>query len=567
MDISNGQKQLAATSSTQSSPIPNQANEYLYGKLSDPTTEIRLLVLLPDIRAEPLRCRIKTSKPISVYSVDETRSPYAAVSYTWATEDGDASKTQRIHICSGDDREQWAYLDVTANCEHALQQLRDEHSERVVWIDSVCINQKDLKERNMQVSGMDFIFMCATHVDICIPASSKDFRKALMLLEHRSDIHRNIERRGDDGHSYPYIDQLTRLFSLRYFSRVWVVQEVVLASKVFLHVGSVVVPFEQKTIKRIYDVCSQRWENDTIRSPLEVHLKHWTSVWRRNMAPDMVSVLNMSMDCSATDPRDRVFAIIGLLPTSIRSIIPINYSLSLEHVLAYAANACIRSRGDLEILRYAALPETEDVSTASTFGIEHFKHFLERTGQKDGDSHVYAVMQHHTLIPPGQILPRLQVVARFLDVCDTTTSQSIYDLRTIDERYPNWAWFLDAISNRYEPGIPEVDILAAVQGEVRYAIRQRPSEIQFAFRAQNSVGFTASKCVPGDAIYDIFGAPFPFLLRKVDEGSYRIVGECYLFADVNARYWHPSQLDSGLSYKQPDLAKCRPWARQVIEVY
>ncbi|KAF2462469.1 uncharacterized protein BDR25DRAFT_249229, partial [Lindgomyces ingoldianus] len=48
------------------------------------------------------------------------------------------------------------YLDtcifqVTKNLHGALSCLRNRHLERIVWIDAICINQEDLKERENQV--------------------------------------------------------------------------------------------------------------------------------------------------------------------------------------------------------------------------------------------------------------------------------------------------------------------------------------------------------------------------------------------------------------------------------
>jgi hypothetical protein len=46
------------------------------------------------------------------------------------------------------------YLEVTRNLYTALQYLRDRVLLRLIWIDAVCINQEDLKERADQVQLM-----------------------------------------------------------------------------------------------------------------------------------------------------------------------------------------------------------------------------------------------------------------------------------------------------------------------------------------------------------------------------------------------------------------------------
>ena len=55
---------------------------------------------------------------------------YEAVSYTWATTDGDASLSQFI-VCHG------RRLAITKNCEAALRCVRRPNLPRVLWIDAM----------------------------------------------------------------------------------------------------------------------------------------------------------------------------------------------------------------------------------------------------------------------------------------------------------------------------------------------------------------------------------------------------------------------------------------------
>ncbi|KAH7389305.1 heterokaryon incompatibility protein-domain-containing protein, partial [Phaeosphaeria sp. MPI-PUGE-AT-0046c] len=346
--------------------------EYQYEKIQYDV--IRVVVLLPGFEADPIRCQVRT--------VPRKRStPYTAVSYTWATEKGDATKSQCIYIHSEENLNTWAFISVTVNCENALRQLRDVLTHNVVWVDSVCVNQKDVAEVNDQVSAMVETYICATNTAICLNTPGKDFVEAIKLFISEPDIAKQTERSGQlDLACRPALVQLAHLFELRYFQRVWVVQEVVLADKVLLYIDGAVVPFEKRTLRYMNALCSRA----QISIPL---LSHWSSVYTgvtKDGGLDMVSILKMSMQCSASDPRDRVFATTGFLRSSVRAVIPVDYSLSLEHVLAYAASACIRCRGDLEILRYAKLPLNASVVAASSFGIEQFEDFIARTKPREG---------------------------------------------------------------------------------------------------------------------------------------------------------------------------------------
>ena len=71
---------------------------------------------------------------------------YVALSYVW----GDPNKTREIFVNGKS-------VQVTKNLESALRILRDKLPVRLgvrLWVDALCINQKDVKERNAQVQRM-----------------------------------------------------------------------------------------------------------------------------------------------------------------------------------------------------------------------------------------------------------------------------------------------------------------------------------------------------------------------------------------------------------------------------
>jgi hypothetical protein len=72
-------------------------------------TAIRLVVLLTGKLYDPIFCTMAT---VDLYS-----EQYGAVSYTWATEEGDDRKTGRIYFPNG-------IVAVTEICEAALRQLQ-----------------------------------------------------------------------------------------------------------------------------------------------------------------------------------------------------------------------------------------------------------------------------------------------------------------------------------------------------------------------------------------------------------------------------------------------------------
>ena len=116
--------------------------------------QIRLLEILPDVDSQTIRCTLRTcrldDKPI-----------YDALSYHW----GDPSRTSRV-ICNG------ARLDVTANIDGALRQFRTDGDPKVLWIDAICVNQKDLDERTYQVALMRDVYQQARRTVVWLGEAS-----------------------------------------------------------------------------------------------------------------------------------------------------------------------------------------------------------------------------------------------------------------------------------------------------------------------------------------------------------------------------------------------------------
>jgi len=135
----------------------NSKSRYEYVPLKH-ANSIRLLTLLPGDREAPVQ--------ITIAEVRSRDDPlYEALSHTWATEDGDCKRSRQIR-CNG------ARIWVTKNCELALQYLRKENEERVLWVDAICINQQDVSERGHQVGIMHKIYSKAQKVLIWLGEAS-----------------------------------------------------------------------------------------------------------------------------------------------------------------------------------------------------------------------------------------------------------------------------------------------------------------------------------------------------------------------------------------------------------
>lgn len=194
----------------------------MYTSLSTVQREIRLVTLYPGNFAENIRCEVHT------VSLDE--SPvYEALSYVW----GDPSFSCPILLNS----HLW---DVTANLESALRHLRrDDGQLRTIWIDALCINQRDISERSQQVGIMRDIYGKAQDVLVWFgewsPVSAhkeQTIQDAYSVIKqlaadwHLCDISFSCTNRNTNRFSQlELVSAISSLMKRPWWKRVWVVQE------------------------------------------------------------------------------------------------------------------------------------------------------------------------------------------------------------------------------------------------------------------------------------------------------------------------------------------------------
>jgi hypothetical protein len=122
------------------------AHGHIYRPLHE--NESRLVHLAPAKHDEAISCTLE--------QFDVSHPPsYEALSYVW----GDPNITVPINVNDHP-------LPVTTNLEIALRYLRLGDEPRILWIDAIVINQRDLKERATQVALMADIYGKAASVRV-----------------------------------------------------------------------------------------------------------------------------------------------------------------------------------------------------------------------------------------------------------------------------------------------------------------------------------------------------------------------------------------------------------------
>jgi hypothetical protein len=125
----------------------HESRDYDYTKLAH-TDSIRLVELLPGSVGSPLACNIVDARK-------NNEPKYEALSYAW----GEPTMSHTVRELASQ-----ATLHITSNLSQALRAIRYENRPRVLWIDAICINQSDLREKGHQVALMGQIYRDAQRV-------------------------------------------------------------------------------------------------------------------------------------------------------------------------------------------------------------------------------------------------------------------------------------------------------------------------------------------------------------------------------------------------------------------
>lgn len=153
---------------------------------------------------------------------------YEALSYRWGT----TLETRTIELSKSPD------FKITAALESALQVLRTSEQARMIWIDTICINQGDVQERNQQVQLMRRIYLNAKTVriwlDVDIDPSCAAMIKLQSLDEQCSE--------GDLGDDPSFWEPLCAVFKDHYWMRVWIQQEISNAKSLAIQCRRVLMP-------------------------------------------------------------------------------------------------------------------------------------------------------------------------------------------------------------------------------------------------------------------------------------------------------------------------------------
>lgn len=345
--------------------------------------EIRLITIIPE---KNVPIRITLSKA-SLDETNETIPRYTALSYVWG------SPTPRKSITCNDEE-----VTVTANLEGALVQLRDKSQEKVIWIDQLCINQNDHNERSKQVSMMGRIYFMAEQVAVWLGPSDhdtpmlwslfldlgslRDFAKievydlalrnkprGLSWKKPEVDVNAKVQNMAlhEAQKKLPDLPPATdplwqavkRFLERPWFSRMWTFQEVIMSKKCMVWCGEFYM-----SLHLLQNACLGM-ENTGFDRAAGIQqnvtfVENQNSRFMAGSTFSLRSLLEVNRTRAATEPRDMIYALRGVIDPQLAKSIDVDYRSALGVVYARAARFCIEREKALTVLGSVEYRRTEE---------------------------------------------------------------------------------------------------------------------------------------------------------------------------------------------------------------
>jgi Heterokaryon incompatibility protein (HET) len=404
---------------------PNTVNEFFPYRDLKSKYEIRLVTINPaSARNDPIVAQLN-------HVILEDRPRYEALSYTW----GSLVRPETITLNGHDFR-------VTQNLDAALHDLRLPDEPRTIWIDAISINQMLIPERNAQVLIMREIYQRAASTLIWIGPAFEDSDALMdfMAEEDKQNEHRlaelsgsaadwaaaSIYRKMKDPDTIHIWKALQQLCAQVYWTRMWIVQEAAIGCDARVYVGTKSASFWGGLILVLGSVSAElELEDPGVVSWIDFP---WASLFEHNQAltigrlrkdldtpKDAMSFLNLLLafrSSQATDPRDKVFALLGFLDVKQsryqKKFFSVDYDASVRDIYLGVFLYCV-SRGR------QAKPESEFAGSGNTFFSASFAVDSDGRSIEDRGSDNWGGVPHSRAHGPLNILAAAGLSQRHSD--------------------------------------------------------------------------------------------------------------------------------------------------------
>ncbi|KAL8981348.1 MAG: hypothetical protein Q9205_003830 [Flavoplaca limonia] len=550
--------------------------EYNYTPLNKEAGEIRLLELLPG----PFNAPICITLKITVLSRQKIPR-FKALSYAW----GNAQDRVRIHVVAGRGVQgvKSAALNITRSLAEALRHLRKKRQSMVFWIDQICVNQADLEERGNQVLRMPDIFTLAKSVIAWLGPESDDSKVAVkilnkigpdvtmdwvsseVLIDPSSSLYsRHLDLSPEQYHS------ITSLLSRAWFERLWIVQEIRLTKKrICMICGSSRISFVDFGNAIPYLYSSESYRNTAMQETIFAKAMDLLSIKASGIF-SLAVMLSLTRLRECSDERDKVYAVLSMLPETEKAGIHPDYSISAPDVFQNIVVQQLKSQATLKMLRHASVKDrvldvpswvpdwsTNPEPTATYFSYADLKARAHAYSTSQGVLTVTGVcvtVAHEVKKDLPRIVPEDRMESAKVIQCLLTSiagkehsGSNLSKLHTLcltlcagslAENYmpSHQGWPSRKELNDYytclnkwfslESAEP-LELCSSTLNVIRHINRMISGTMLFV-TADGRLGLAPEATVSGDLVCVILGCHWPLILRPSNNSSHEVVGNCYI---------------------------------------
>ena len=510
---------------------PLQATDYsddfTYTPLDPAVDEIRLVIIEPGQDSDAIKCRLIHA------SLGKDSPTYEALSYCW----GDKTEEGSVKILLNG-----KHFRIFGNLANALRRMRLRKAERFFWIDAICINQADARERGEQVHLMHRIYARALQTAIWLGEEYENSDGAMKFVEklasHVEGLSEDFKVEDPDLSKWKAVYENAENFALwiamyylmcrPWWKRVWVIQEIIAATSATIYCGT-----ESISWDRFQMVLGSPLKGKLLDGPLYFQsykrglsggrnaelLESLRQKQREGHVPKLEEMLFTAWHYGASDPRDKVYALLSFAPLQRAKLI-CDYSRTTVDLYKDVVKQIVVESRSLEIICRS----------------QHFEHWMLELAEfpswcpdwstpplEDSWISERDTMSDRELIEsrlPGSSPPHYEAagstaaVASFSEDLNTLTVEG-FQLDVVERLYDQ--------SSKDVLGIPMRQAARAAASQSVWRIGDTHHRISSYFQPP------AMKA--GDVVCILFGCSHPVVLRRMPyDNSWLFIGDCFIHA-------------------------------------
>lgn len=263
-------------------------------------------------------------------------------------------------------------FEATRNCYIALKNLRKRFRPIRLWVDAICINQEDSKEKGQQVKIMGTIYSKAVRTWIWLGESSQNSDLGMKLVHSIRSENFSASRLKQDAKSWEALFHLVRR---DWWTRLWIIQEALLSRRPVVRCGS-----KETLLDRFADLMQLIMKYQGTSGLLPFHARilfetvpfktlliSWTGIKPNgSLQPwPIFSWMTWTEFSHYAVSRDRIFALLSLSHPKDREAIQIDYEKP-DRDIFMKLTAYLVHENALSVLRCGRKDKTENFGLPSS---------------------------------------------------------------------------------------------------------------------------------------------------------------------------------------------------------